>query len=222
MPGNLKALDTGGRIVVIGVGGTGFKAEVNLLALMGKRATLRASTLRARPLEEKAQTARLMEQPRARRYFASGALTRAGRRRRSRSTRPRPPTTASPPAASSARSSCCRERRRRQARRRRAGGRAGRGRHARRARHRLDGELPPARARAARPEGPALRRHERGDRAAGARGSACPSSRSRRSRSSTWPSTAPTRSRPTAGWSRAAAARTRARRSSPRRPSASS
>ena len=60
IPGNLQALDTGGRIVVIGVG-AGFKAEVNLLALMGKRATLRASTLRARPLEEKAQTARLME-----------------------------------------------------------------------------------------------------------------------------------------------------------------
>ena len=45
---------------MIGVG-AGFKAEVNLLALMGKRATLRASTLRARPLEEKATTARLME-----------------------------------------------------------------------------------------------------------------------------------------------------------------
>ena len=60
MPGNLKALNTLGRIVVIGVG-AGFKAEVNLLALMGKRATLRASTLRARPLEEKAATARAME-----------------------------------------------------------------------------------------------------------------------------------------------------------------
>jgi NADPH2:quinone reductase len=60
MPGNLQALATGGRIVVIGVGG-GFKAEVNLLALMGKRASLRASTLRARPLEEKAATARAME-----------------------------------------------------------------------------------------------------------------------------------------------------------------
>jgi NADPH:quinone reductase len=60
MPGNVKALATGGRIVVIGVG-AGFKAEVNLLGLMGRRGTLRASTLRARPLEEKAQTARLME-----------------------------------------------------------------------------------------------------------------------------------------------------------------
>jgi len=60
LPEDLKALHTGGRIVVIGVG-AGAKAQVNLLALMGKRATLRASTLRARPLEEKAQTARAME-----------------------------------------------------------------------------------------------------------------------------------------------------------------
>ena len=57
---NLAAVGTAGRIVVIGVGG-GAKAEINLLALMGKRATLRASTLRARPLEEKAATARALE-----------------------------------------------------------------------------------------------------------------------------------------------------------------
>lgn len=56
----IGALATGGRIVVIGVG-AGFKAEVNLLALMGKRATLRGSTLRARPLEEKAMVARAVE-----------------------------------------------------------------------------------------------------------------------------------------------------------------
>ena len=60
LPGDLQALDRLGRIVVIGVG-AGFKAELNLLALMGKRATLRASTLRPRPLEEKALTARAME-----------------------------------------------------------------------------------------------------------------------------------------------------------------
>jgi len=58
---NFAALATGGRIVVIGVGGGGFKAELNLLALMGKRARIGASTLRARPLEEKAATARAME-----------------------------------------------------------------------------------------------------------------------------------------------------------------
>lgn len=60
MPANLKAVNTDGRIVVIGVG-AGFKADVNLLAIMGKRATLRGSTLRARPLEEKALTARAVE-----------------------------------------------------------------------------------------------------------------------------------------------------------------
>ena len=57
---NLKALNTSGRIVVIGIG-AGAKGELNLRDLMTKRATLRASTLRARPLEEKAATARAME-----------------------------------------------------------------------------------------------------------------------------------------------------------------
>jgi NADPH:quinone reductase len=60
VPASLNALQTNGRIVVIGVG-AGFKAELNLLALMGKRASIMASTLRARPLEEKALTARRME-----------------------------------------------------------------------------------------------------------------------------------------------------------------
>ncbi len=57
---NLQALATGGRICVIGVGG-GAKSELNLLALMGKRARIHGSTLRARPLEEKGLTARLIE-----------------------------------------------------------------------------------------------------------------------------------------------------------------
>jgi len=60
LAGDLKALATGGRIVVIGVG-AGPKTEINLLALMGKRATLRGSTLRARPLEEKALAMRAVE-----------------------------------------------------------------------------------------------------------------------------------------------------------------
>ncbi len=60
LPGNLQALDTGGRIVVIGVG-AGAEAEVNLGVLMRKRARILASTLRARPLEQKAQTARALE-----------------------------------------------------------------------------------------------------------------------------------------------------------------
>jgi putative PIG3 family NAD(P)H quinone oxidoreductase len=57
---NLKALATNGRIVVIGVG-AGAKAELNLLALMSKRARIMASTLRSRPLEQKALTARALE-----------------------------------------------------------------------------------------------------------------------------------------------------------------
>jgi NADPH:quinone reductase len=73
LPADLKALGTGGRIVVIGVG-AGFKAEVNLLAMMGKRATLRASTLRARPLEEKALTARRLEAE-VLPHFETGALS---------------------------------------------------------------------------------------------------------------------------------------------------
>jgi len=69
---NLKAVATQGRIVIIGIG-AGAKGELSLRDLMTKRATLRASTLRARPLEEKAATARAMERhvlP----LFAAGAL----------------------------------------------------------------------------------------------------------------------------------------------------
>ncbi len=57
---NLQALDTGGRIVVIGVS-AGAGSEIDLLALMGKRARIHGSTLRARPLEQKALAARLLE-----------------------------------------------------------------------------------------------------------------------------------------------------------------
>lgn len=57
---NLAALATGGRIAVIGVG-AGAKGEIDLLALMGKRARIHGSTLRARPLEQKADAARRME-----------------------------------------------------------------------------------------------------------------------------------------------------------------
>jgi NADPH:quinone reductase len=73
MAGNLKGLATGGRIVVIGVG-AGFKAEVNLLAVMGKRATIGGSTLRARPLEQKAIAMRRVEAE-VLPLFESGALT---------------------------------------------------------------------------------------------------------------------------------------------------
>ena len=57
---DLNSLATGGRIVVIGIG-AGAKAELNLGVLMGKRGTIRASTLRPRPLEEKAIAMRLIE-----------------------------------------------------------------------------------------------------------------------------------------------------------------
>ena len=57
---NVKALATGGRIAIIGVG-AGFKAELNLLALMGKRGRIHGSTLRPRPMEEKALAARRVE-----------------------------------------------------------------------------------------------------------------------------------------------------------------
>jgi NADPH2:quinone reductase len=57
---NVTALATLGRIVVIGIS-AGAKAELNLGALMGKRGRISASTLRSRPLEEKALAARAVE-----------------------------------------------------------------------------------------------------------------------------------------------------------------
>jgi len=70
---NLQALATGGRICVIGVG-AGATTEIDLRMLMGKRARIHGSTLRARSLEEKAMAARLVEKmvlP----GFASGDLS---------------------------------------------------------------------------------------------------------------------------------------------------
>ena len=60
LAGNLQALGFWGRIMVIGIS-AGAKAEVNLGLAMQKRARILASTLRPRPLEEKAMTARAME-----------------------------------------------------------------------------------------------------------------------------------------------------------------
>jgi NADPH:quinone reductase-like Zn-dependent oxidoreductase len=57
---DVDALAPGGRIAIIGVGGGG-SAELNLLGLMGKRGRIHGSTLRARPLEEKAIAAKLVE-----------------------------------------------------------------------------------------------------------------------------------------------------------------
>ncbi|MGH3101781.1 MAG: zinc-binding dehydrogenase, partial [Thermoleophilia bacterium] len=71
---NLASLARRGRIAVIGVGGSGPVAEMNLLALMQKHARIHGSTLRARPLEEKALAARLVERELLP-HFESGALT---------------------------------------------------------------------------------------------------------------------------------------------------
>jgi NADPH:quinone reductase-like Zn-dependent oxidoreductase len=70
---NLRSLATGGRICIIGVG-AGARTEIDLQVLMGKRGRIHGSTLRSRPIEEKAIAARLMEKmvlP----GFASGDLS---------------------------------------------------------------------------------------------------------------------------------------------------
>ncbi|MHB1837837.1 MAG: zinc-binding dehydrogenase, partial [Solirubrobacteraceae bacterium] len=57
---NLRSLEIGGRLAVIGTG-AGATGEINLGALMQKRGRIHGSTLRARPLELKALTARAVE-----------------------------------------------------------------------------------------------------------------------------------------------------------------
>ena len=57
---DLDLLATGGRLVVIGVG-AGAQATVDFRRLMGRRGRIHASTLRARPLEEKALVVRRLE-----------------------------------------------------------------------------------------------------------------------------------------------------------------
>ena len=58
--GDLEALALRGRIVVVGVGG-GQAATISLLRLMQKRAVVRGTVLRPRPLEEKAAAVRAFE-----------------------------------------------------------------------------------------------------------------------------------------------------------------
>jgi NADPH:quinone reductase-like Zn-dependent oxidoreductase len=72
LPGDLTALAEQGRICVIGVG-AGARVELDLRALMGKRARIHGSVLRARTLEEKAAAARLVERA-VLPGFASGDL----------------------------------------------------------------------------------------------------------------------------------------------------
>lgn len=57
---DVNALAMRGRITVIGIG-AGAKGDLHLGALMAKRGRIHGSMLRARPLEEKALTARAME-----------------------------------------------------------------------------------------------------------------------------------------------------------------
>lgn len=57
---DVKSLAQGGRIAIVGVGG-GIKAELNLIALMNVRGRILGTTLRSRPLEEKALAARAVE-----------------------------------------------------------------------------------------------------------------------------------------------------------------
>jgi NADPH2:quinone reductase len=73
LPGDLAALAELGRICVIGVS-AGAKVELNLLALMGKRARIHGSLLRARSLEDKADAARRVERS-VLPGFASGDLS---------------------------------------------------------------------------------------------------------------------------------------------------
>jgi putative PIG3 family NAD(P)H quinone oxidoreductase len=54
---NVNALATNGRLVIIGLQG-GISAELNLAALLGKRASVTATSLRSRPVEEKAAIVR--------------------------------------------------------------------------------------------------------------------------------------------------------------------
>src|SRR3546814_17323660 len=53
LPDNVKALATAGRLVVIGMQG-GVKGELNLGLLLNKRGAVHATSLRGRPLAEKA------------------------------------------------------------------------------------------------------------------------------------------------------------------------
>jgi putative PIG3 family NAD(P)H quinone oxidoreductase len=69
---NIKAVAIGGTIVTIGMLG-GAKAELPLGLLVGKRAALRGSVLRSRPLEEKVALARAFSECVLPQFTAQGA-----------------------------------------------------------------------------------------------------------------------------------------------------
>lgn len=60
LEGNLRVLAEGGRQIVVGVP-SGARGEIDLRLLMGKRALIKGTVLRARPLEEKIALAREFE-----------------------------------------------------------------------------------------------------------------------------------------------------------------
>jgi NADPH:quinone reductase-like Zn-dependent oxidoreductase len=74
IPRDIDALAVGGRLAVIGTRATGTRAEIDFRQLMAKRARIFASTLRSRPLEERARAARLVERH-ALPLLAAGRLT---------------------------------------------------------------------------------------------------------------------------------------------------
>jgi len=57
LEGNQRVIARGGRHIVVGVPG-GAEATLSLRALMGRRASIRGTVLRARPLAEKTELAR--------------------------------------------------------------------------------------------------------------------------------------------------------------------
>lgn len=69
---NQKVIASGGRHIVIGVP-SGPRTEIDLRALMGKRASIRGTVLRARTVEEKALLARAFEE-RVLPLFSSGTV----------------------------------------------------------------------------------------------------------------------------------------------------
>ena len=100
---NVDVLAAGGRLVVIGLQG-GTKAELDLGRMLGKRVSVSATTLRARPLEREGRDLRGRRRPRR------GRSSRPARSSRwstacSRCATPPRPTASSRPATTSARSS---------------------------------------------------------------------------------------------------------------------
>ena len=69
---NLQALAIGGRLIVVGMLG-GISAELNLATMLAKRARVIGTTLRARPLEDKARAVRVFER-RVLPFVAGGAV----------------------------------------------------------------------------------------------------------------------------------------------------